>query len=246
MLFVPPTPIKLDVLRDMLMQYPNTVDADVLLKGFTSGFSLGFSGPRIGRLADCLKSAKDLPLVVLDKIAKEQSLSRIAGPFDRPPFPQLQCSPIELVPKHEPNTYRLIHHLSFPAGGSVNDFIDRDKCFVRYAPFDEAVRIVCRNGKGAWLAKSDIKSAFRLLPVAPVDYELLGFTFQNKFYFDKCLPMGCSISCALFEKFSTFLEFCICNLSKSSSITHYLDDFFFVGKSKAQCKYLLDEFAAMC
>ena len=26
--------------------------------------------------------------------------------------------------------------------------------------------------QGAWLAKSDIKSAFRLLPVSPSDYEL--------------------------------------------------------------------------
>ena len=83
-------------------------------------------------------------------------------------------------------------------------------------------------GPGAWMAKSDIKSAFRLLPVAPSDYELLGFQFNGKFYYDKCLPMGCSISCSLFESFSTFLDFKVRQVAQSELVTHYLDDFLFV------------------
>ena len=86
-------------------------------------------------------------------------------------------------------------------------------------------------GRGAWLAKSDIKSAFRLLPVSPDDYELLGFSFEGSFYYDMCLPMGCSISWALFEKFSTFLVFRTRFMAQSCSVTHHLDDFLFVGKS---------------
>jgi hypothetical protein len=50
------------------------------------------------------------------------------------------------------------------------------------------------------LAKTDIKSAFRLLRVSPSEFDQLGFSFDNKFYFDKCLPFGASISCSLFEK----------------------------------------------
>lgn len=52
----------------------------------------------------------------------------------------------------------------------------------------------------------DIIAAFRLLILHPDEFELFGFRFKNQFYFDKCLPMGCSASCALFEKFSSFLE----------------------------------------
>lgn len=53
----------------------------------------------------------------------------------------------------------------------------------------------------------DIKSAFRLLPVDPAEFDLLGFNIEHEIYIDKCMPMGCSISCATFEKCFTFLYF---------------------------------------
>ena len=98
----------------------------------------------------------------------------------------------------------MIHHLSYPEGHSINDFIEGKLCAVHYASFDSAVDLVVQVGGRAWLAKTDVKSAFRLLPVSPADYELLGFSFGGMFYYDKCLPMGCSIPCSMFEKFSTF------------------------------------------
>lgn len=52
----------------------------------------------------------------------------------------------------------------------------------------------------------DIKSAFRLMIINPGDFDLLGFKFEGNYYIDKCLPMGCAISCNLFEKISTFLQ----------------------------------------
>ena len=62
---------------------------------------------------------------------------------------------------------------------------------------------------GAKIAKVDIKSVFRLRPVHPTDFERLGIQFKNNFYIDKCLPMGNAISCNLFEKFSTFIQWVI-------------------------------------
>lgn len=53
------------------------------------------------------------------------------------------------------------------------------------------------------MAKTDIKDAFRIIPVNPADYHLLGFSWDNEFYFDKCLPMGASSS-------SGFLTFECC------------------------------------
>ena len=185
------------------------------------------------------------PEVVLDKLRKEINLGRIAGPFAARPFPNLQCSPIGLVPKHEPGSFRLIHHLSYPLGSSINDFINKEDCTVHYTSFDAAVHVVMSAGHNAWMAKSDIKSAFRLLPVAPSEYELLGFQFQGKFYYDKCLPMGCSVSCSLFETFSTFLEFQVKKVSQSVGITHYLEDFLFVGESASSCAALLQTFRAI-
>jgi hypothetical protein len=41
--------------------------------------------------------------------------------------------------------------------------------------------------------------------------------------------MGCSISCALFEFFSTFLHWVVENKAGLSTLDHYLDDFIFPG-----------------
>lgn len=62
--------------------------------------------------------------------------------------------------------------------------------------------MIALAGEGAFLAKTDIKSAFRLLPVSPGDFDRLGLRFQGIFYVDKMLPFGSSISCALFDKFA--------------------------------------------
>ena len=234
------------MLREWLERYPDKNAVSVLLDGFTYGFRIGYLGPRVCRDSVCLPSAAQRPHVVREKLSKELSLGRIAGPFAARPLPLLQCSPIGLVPKHEPGAFRLIHHLSHPSGRSINDFIPRDRCVVHYASFDTAVDLVMRAGVGAWLAKSDIKSAFRLLPVHPEDYELLGFTFDGLYYYDKCLPMGCSISCSLFELFSTFLEFQVKQVAHSQFVTHYLDDFLFIGTSSQTCGQALLAFTGLC
>lgn len=52
--------------------------------------------------------------VVRAKITKEVKASRVVGPFLEPPVPNLQVSPLDVVPKKTPGEFRLIHHLSFP------------------------------------------------------------------------------------------------------------------------------------
>lgn len=64
------------------------------------------------------------------------------------------------MPKKEPNKFRLIHHLSFPKGRSVNDAIDPEECTVLYTSFDAAVGWVRQYGKGALMEKVDIESVF--------------------------------------------------------------------------------------
>lgn len=122
--------------------------------------------------------------------------------------------------------FRLITNLSAPRGNSINEFIDPEICSVNYSSFDQAVNMVQNLGPNAQLGKMDISNAFRLLPIRPEDFSLLGFKFLDKYYVDKCLPMGCAISCALFEKFSTFLHWSVEHHTNLNSIVHYLDDFF--------------------
>ncbi len=144
----------------------------------------------------------------------------------------MRISPLGLVPKKQPNEFRLIHHLSYPAGQSLNDYIDPELCSVQYTTFDDAVKMVQDLGPNALLGKTDVKSAFRLPRVSPTDFEQLGFKFDNKFYFDKAMPFGCSISCATFEAFGKKLEFAVRRRSKSGSVVRYLDDFLFGWKER--------------
>ena len=44
-----------------------------------------------------------------------------------------------------------------------------------------------------FMTTTDIEKAFRIMPVHPVDYELLGMKINNVFYYDHALPMGRSI-----------------------------------------------------
>jgi hypothetical protein len=144
----------------------------------------------------------------------------------------LRCSPVGIVPK-KTSGYRLITHLSYPPSNSVNDFIDNKFSTVQYSSFDKAISIVKKLDKNVLIAKMDIKSAFRLLPVYPGDFNLLGFKIDSDYFINKCMPMGCSISCSTFEKFSTFLHWLTTKESNSENLDHYLDDFFFAGKANS-------------
>ncbi|XP_041427190.1 uncharacterized protein LOC121396391 [Xenopus laevis] len=91
------------------------------------------------------------------------------------------------------------------------------------------------------LAKSDIQSAFRLLPIHPNCFKLLGFHFEGQYYFDKCLPMG------YFELFASFLEWTVTVEAGSKLLLHYLDDFLFVGPANSKvCAAILEHFTWLC
>jgi hypothetical protein len=142
---------------------------------------------------------------------------------------------------------RLIHHLSYPESASINDFIDPSFSSIHYSTVDDAAAMISNLGRGALLAKSDIKSAFRLLPVSPGDFDLLGFQFQDMFYYDKMVPFGCKISCALWDRFANFLHWLTEKHSANKFILHYLDDFFFCGKNQSNtCQQTLNTFRHIC
>ena len=235
-------PINLETLADELNYY-RSPEAPEILDGFRQGFPLNYTGPRVATDADNLRSARRNPEIVREKIKSEIAAGRVAGPFCSRPFSNLRISPLGLVPKKVPGEFRLIHHLSFPAGSSLNDFIDPALCTVQYTSFDEAVHMVQDLGQGCLLGKSDVKSAFRLLPVAPQDFDKLGFQFENLFYFDKAMPFGCSKSCNTWEKFARFLEFAVKRHSNRGDLLHYLDDFLFGGQRNTdQCQHIMGIF----
>ena len=92
-----------------------------LVDGFRYGFRIHFVGERCAYDSPNLKSALDKPDITSEKLRKECEAGRIVGPFPAPPFRNFRTSPLGLVPKKDSTEFRLIHHLSFPTGYSVND-----------------------------------------------------------------------------------------------------------------------------
>lgn len=207
---------------------------------------MGHKGSLPPRRPPNLKSALEHPLVVDAKLQKEISLGRLAGPFPSPPFPDLQLSPIGLVEKKTPGQFRLIHHLSYPHGESINDGISDAEAHVQYQTVDHAIKHIQQLGSGCFLAKTDIADAFRIVPLHPEDYHLFGFHWKDQYYFDKCLPMGCRSSCRLFESLSEALQWVATVRLGIDHVAHVLDDFLFLARSEEACRKHLEAFLRMC
>ena len=189
-----PTPVMVSNLRILLDgNAPQLVD--ILLCGVSFGFRIHFQGAEQSFEARNLRSVLENPAAVDAKLQKELGAGRLAGPFISPPFKNFRVSPLGLVPKKQPGEFRMIHHLSFPKGTSVNDGIPNVETSVRYATVDDAIRLIKQAGPGCFLAKTDIKNAFRIIPINPADYHLLGIKWRELYYYDRAMPMGCSSSC---------------------------------------------------
>ncbi len=200
-----PTPVKFDILDPYLDGFDEDVRT-LLMTGFKEGFKVFFEGEEVELECNNSKSAQEKPEEVNGKIRKEIRKGRMAGPFHTKPLLDFKCLPLSIREKHAKGSYMLLHNLSFPYDSrSVNHNIPKDKDTVQYSSISDAISIIHHLGSGCFLARSDISEAFRLIPLHPSVSHLMGFKWLNKYYFDKCLPMGCSSSCKLF---SFFTELC--------------------------------------
>ena len=240
-----PTPIKVDSLISLLSGC-NHSTAEFLYSGFSFGFSIHFQGERVSSTSKNLVSAFVHPTVVDDKIRKELDSHRFAGPFQFPPPHPFRISPLGVVPKKTPGEFRFIHHLSYSRGSSVNDSIDSEHTRVCYATVDDAIKFIKLTVPGCFLAKTDIKNTFRIIPIRPADYNLLGMQWWGLYYYDWCMPMGCSSSCLTFETFSSAVEWIARQKLNIDHILHLLDDFLILPLSAKLCKDQLDLFLNLC
>ena len=77
---------------------------------------------------------------------------------------------------------------------------------VQYTTVDEALQIVLLLGVGALLAKFDIQSAYRIVPVHPDDRPLLAMMWKGQLYIDTALPFGLRSAPKIFSALADALE----------------------------------------
>ena len=101
-------------------------------------------------------------------------------------------------------------------------------------------------GVGSLLAKVDIESPYRVIPVHQEDRQLLGVMWRDQCFCDGMLPFGLRSAPKLFTAFADALEWCI-RQEGVENIYHYLDDFIVVGPPcSSQCQTDLDALERTC
>ena len=218
------TPVRPLTLARFLHNHPDEAFTSMLINGLTHGFRIGYQGPRTPQSTPNLCSAFQHEHVIDEALKKELAENRNAGPYCSSPFSNLRISGLGVIPKSD-GSWRLIYHLSAPIGTSINDFIDPVSYSLQYNTLDDAIKICHTLGKNARIAKVDIKTAFRLIPVHKDDWHLLGIRWKDCYYFDKCLPFGLRSAPFLFNMLADAIQ---CTLRHHFHIHHsfhYLDDF---------------------
>ena len=234
-LFTPITPVNISALTSELTLYPDEHMVHYLQSGFSHGFSIGYTGPPLTNRSPNLSSAHDHPQVITSHIHTECSLGHTAGPYSYPPFTPFNTSPLGVVPKKHSGKWRLIMNLSYPPTLSVNDGIPIEEFSLKFISVDDASDAIMALGRGCHLAKVDIQSAFRICPVRPADWHLLGFEWENSFYYDRVLPFGLRSAPYIFNCLAEALCWILKHNYSLQHIMHYLDDFLTFTQSASEC-----------
>ncbi len=224
------TPLEWTVWAECLRDHPDQGFRDLIVSGLREGFRIGFNyEASMGQSSSKnMPSALERPEVVREYLLKECAEGRVIGPVEPALLPMVHTSRFGVIPKGTSGKWRLIVDLSSPEGNSVNDGISESLCSLTYVSVDDAARAVVEKGVGAQLAKIDIRSAYRIVPVHPDDRWLLGMSWEGALYVDTALPFGLRSAPKIFNAVAGAAEW-MARQQGVAPMFRYLDDFLIVG-----------------
>ena len=124
----------------------------------------------------------------------------------------------------------------------MNDGIDSELCSLSYTTVDHVAEVAVGLGPGALLAKVDIESAYRLIPVHPDDRPLQAVRWRDHISVDPMLPFAPKIFNAVADVLHWHLQ-----RSGIRQIHHYLDDFIVLAPPQSpQCQQDLTTLQREC
>ena len=232
---VPPsgvTPIKAEKLHCELCSHPDQAQVDFVISGLSQGFRLGFNSLAVSfqSASHDMPSASLQPSVIDQYLLRELEKGRIAGPFSISPIPHFHVSRFGIITKkYQPGKWRLILDLSHPSGHSVNDGIPKDPYSVHYMKVVDVIEGIMSHGRGTLLAKFDVESVYRNVPVHLDDRYLLGMKWQGKYFVNLALPFGLPSAPYIYSSIADLLEWILKHNYGVRFLLHYLDDFHTLG-----------------
>ena len=214
--------------RSFLEDYPDNVIVDYLEFGWPVGYDYekyGFPVSQLRNHSGAINYPDELDIYLEAELARHS----IAGPFISPPFSgRLAISPLNSVPKKDSAERRIILDLSWPLNTSVNIGIDKSlhegvEFALQYPTVDHIASLIARKGSGCLIYKCDLRKAYRQFYVDPFDFPLMGFHWNNCYYFDVVLPMGLWSAAMACQRITSAISY-ICS-KRGFDVLNYLDDF---------------------
>ena len=234
-----------------LAGHPNRAFARYVTRGIREGFRIGFHRSRpLRSAARNMLSAYMHQEVIQTYLDKEGAAGRMLGPFSTQAvgvLPQLHVNRFGVIPKgHDTGKWRLITDLSYPPGLSVNDGIDPELCSLTYTSVDAVAEVAVSYPPGALLAKVDIESVYRLIPVHPSDRPLQAMEWEGAVYVDPMLPFGLRSAPKIFNAVADGLEWYLRG-RRIRHVAQYLDDFIVIGPPRSsECAEALATLDDVC
>ena len=219
------------------------VDADFLLEGVRWGFHL--VSERNFEPVDCDNYSSTSDPKYRDLVEKQILLEIEEGRYEVVSEKPTIVSALGVIPKSS-GGIRLIHDASRPYGLALNDYA-KTESKQKFQTLDSAVDLL---SQGAFLAKVDLKSAYRYVPVHPDDFAATGLKWRFKgdtdvkYMVDKRLPFGAKFSPGIFHRLTQSVRRMMARKG-FSNIVVYLDDFLCVSETKEHCLLTLNTLLAL-
>lgn len=238
-LFLIVTPVKIDILADLLQSHPNPAFVQSVCTGFREGFwpwadVTNEPGNITRDYSANYKPDPDELAFLQDYYIGEQQADRYSIAFGPNLLPGMVSEPAFAVPKPRSDKLRLVNHHS--AGSfSLNDMIPKYDRSIRLDNLHDFGKILRSfhqlNGRGPrWIFKSDVAGAFRLLPMHPHWQIRQIVTLNDKQgvlrLVDRCCCFGSGGSPHIWCSFFGLVIWIAVIVKNITDLLHYMDDAF--------------------
>ena len=181
---------------------------------------------------------------VTQYLCKELKAGTLLGPYVTSPFLEHQTgiSPMSTRPKKLSEKRRILVDLSWPRDGhSVNSGIPKDTFMeqqvkIVYPTIDMLCKRAIALGPKIVGWRKDLERAFRILPLDPKFYSILGVFWSGAILFDKFAVMGCRSAPYACQETTSAIRHFMHNMQHI--IFNYVDDFMSIDyRHKAWASY---------
>ena len=209
------------------------IDRKFILNGIKNGFDI-IDVAAEPKPVQCDNHKSAQPGSPLYAKATKQILHEIGmGNYEVVSEPPDIISPLGVLEKPD-GGIRLIHDCSMPPGQAVNDY-STEEWHQRFARVDDAAALIT---EGCFMAKVDIQSAYRHVPISKHSQKVTGLKWQfgskTVYLRDTKLCFGSQMAPGIFHRLTQAVKRMLKRKGLNTTVV-YLDDIFIKSNSFQEC-----------